>query len=344
MSELSCRELINFSGENLSLYIYSSLRSVILHRSLNEKSMEPMSFFLDSALQQTNFSNLRAFYACAHFGSRKIAAIKLATAEPTLSNQISSLETELGVFLFERLSSGLKLTPSGQLLYQSVSDLFQSLAEANRKIIALHQDKKIKTINIVSTIPLGVIYMPDIIKEFSALYPLVEVRLDLSSDMPELASENIDIVLMPVRLEHPLFESIAVSEMTGHFYCSEEYLKQREVPNAPCDLEFHDFIFLSASHIQKEFDWVSKFFKKEKISPKVVCSVNNSITAGKLAQRGLGICYYAREMVEKQNLNLVQILPDSFSTHISVFATVHCTYMDNPLVIKLLDIVRKHLK
>jgi DNA-binding transcriptional LysR family regulator len=303
-----------------------------------------MSFFLDSVLQQTNFSNLRAFYACAHFGSRKIAAIKLGSAEPTLSNQISSLETELGVFLFERLSSGLKLTPAGRLLYQALSEMFHNLAEANRKIIALHQDKKIKVINIVTTIPLGAIYIPDIIDEFSAQYPLVEVRLNLTSEMPELASENIDIVLMPVRFDHPLFESLPVLEMAGYFYCSEDYLKEKGVPNTPSDLQFHDFIHLSSSHIQTELDLVSKFFKKERLSPKIRCSVNNSITAAELSERGLGICHYAKEMVAKQQLKLVQILPDTFSTQISVFATVHCTYLDNPLVITLLDIVRKHLK
>ncbi|MBN9565267.1 MAG: LysR family transcriptional regulator [Alphaproteobacteria bacterium] len=303
-----------------------------------------MSFFLDSVLQQTNFSNLRAFYACAHFGSRKIAAIKLGSAEPTLSNQISSLETELGVFLFERLSSGLKLTPAGRLLYQALSEMFQGLAETNRKIIALHQDKKIKVINIVTTIPLGTIYLPDIVKEFSALYPLVEVRLNLTSDMPELTSENIDIVLMPVRFDHPLFESLPILEMTGYFYCSEEYLKEKGLPKTPSDLQFHDFIHLSSSHIQTELDLVSKFFKKERLSPKIRCSVNNSIPAAELSERSLGICHYAKEMVAKQQLKLVQVLPESFSTKINVFATVHCTYLDNPLVTTLLEIVRKHLK
>lgn len=70
---------------------------------------------------------LRAFVTIAQEGSMTRAAELLFTSQPAVSAQLKSLEQELGVALFQRTSTGMKLTDEGQkLLGQARAILQQS--------------------------------------------------------------------------------------------------------------------------------------------------------------------------------------------------------------------------
>jgi DNA-binding transcriptional LysR family regulator len=73
---------------------------------------------------------LRSFAAVAEAGHLTRAAERLHVSQPAVSAQIKALEDELGVPLFERVSSGMMLTAAGRKLLpvaQSVLDAAQSL-------------------------------------------------------------------------------------------------------------------------------------------------------------------------------------------------------------------------
>ncbi|MFO1323289.1 MAG: LysR family transcriptional regulator [Burkholderiales bacterium] len=59
---------------------------------------------------------LRSFAAVAEVGHLTRAAEKLHISQPAVSAQIKALEDELGVALFERVSSGMQLTTAGRKL------------------------------------------------------------------------------------------------------------------------------------------------------------------------------------------------------------------------------------
>ena len=61
---------------------------------------------------------LRNFIAISYCGSFTKAAEQLLISQPTLSRQISDLEKELGVKLFERNKDGLHLSPAGEILME----------------------------------------------------------------------------------------------------------------------------------------------------------------------------------------------------------------------------------
>src|SRR5882672_222310 len=68
----------------------------------------------DSAWNGMNLRQLRYFTAIADERSFTRAAEQLLVAQPSLSQQIKSLEAELGGQLLERLPTGVRLTAAGQ--------------------------------------------------------------------------------------------------------------------------------------------------------------------------------------------------------------------------------------
>ena len=67
-----------------------------------------------------DWNRARAFLVTAQEGSLSAAGRVLNMAQPTIGRQITALEKELGVILFERVGRGLQLTPNGATLLEFV--------------------------------------------------------------------------------------------------------------------------------------------------------------------------------------------------------------------------------
>lgn len=80
-----------------------------------------------------NYNHLYYFHLAASEGSMTAAADHLGVALSTVSEQIRLLERTLGVALFERTPSGMRLTTAGQQAHEHTSVMFRAserLAEA----------------------------------------------------------------------------------------------------------------------------------------------------------------------------------------------------------------------
>lgn len=71
-----------------------------------------------------NFNHLYYFHVAAVEGSVASAAQRLGVRQPTVSEQLRSLERFLGFDLFERLQSGLRLTERGRVVFEHAQRMF----------------------------------------------------------------------------------------------------------------------------------------------------------------------------------------------------------------------------
>jgi len=78
---------------------------------------------------------LRYFAQIADLGNMRRAAEALRVAQPALTTQISNLETELGVRLFERSHLGMRLTPAGDVLYRHARSILRHLEDARLAVM-----------------------------------------------------------------------------------------------------------------------------------------------------------------------------------------------------------------
>ncbi len=73
-----------------------------------------------------NYNHLHYFHVAAVEGSVAAAAERLGVTQPTVSEQIRALEKSLRVSLFERSTTGLKLTEAGRLAFEHTSVMFRA--------------------------------------------------------------------------------------------------------------------------------------------------------------------------------------------------------------------------
>jgi molybdate transport repressor ModE-like protein len=76
------------------------------------------------------------FRAVAHHRSFSRAARELSLSQPSVSNQVASLEREIGVSLLERRPGGLRLTAEGEILLAHADAIAERFALAGAQLVA----------------------------------------------------------------------------------------------------------------------------------------------------------------------------------------------------------------
>src|SRR5690554_2105505 len=81
-----------------------------------------------------DWNKLRVFHAAAEAGSFTHAAERLHLSQSAISRQVSALEREVGVPLFQRHARGLILTEQGELLYRTAHEIFTKLDHIHQQL------------------------------------------------------------------------------------------------------------------------------------------------------------------------------------------------------------------
>lgn len=82
---------------------------------------------------------LRSFIAIVENGTLSAAARQLFIAQPALSRQLKTLETELDAVLFDRASRRPELTPAGRLFYEKAKYMLSLETAAKKEVRDLGQ-------------------------------------------------------------------------------------------------------------------------------------------------------------------------------------------------------------
>lgn len=135
------------------------------------------------------------FNAVAEHLSVREAARRLNVASSAVSRQITQLEEALGLQLFERDGRSLRLSPAGEILYSHSRRLAERLNLAVRELEML-RGLRIGTVRIAAVESVGLAFLPQLISDFGAQYPRlqIEVRVASSADViARLVDESVDV-------------------------------------------------------------------------------------------------------------------------------------------------------
>jgi DNA-binding transcriptional LysR family regulator len=116
------------------------------------------------------------------------AAKQLHLRQPTVSHQIKLLEQELGVILFIRSNTGLRLTEAGQLLLPLAQRLLHDTNDL-KEMMSSMQDEIVGELYISCSTTAGKYILPQLAARFYNRFPGVKVRILACG--PEHAALNL---------------------------------------------------------------------------------------------------------------------------------------------------------
>ena len=131
---------------------------------------------------------LRYFREVADRGSIRKAADSLHIASSAVNRQILKLEDDLGVPVFERLSTGVRLTSAGELLLRHVADTLNDYDRVRSEINEL-RGQKTGLVRMAALVGILSEFLPQTIIAFQRRYPAVDFHL--SSAGPEKIVDEV---------------------------------------------------------------------------------------------------------------------------------------------------------
>lgn len=137
-------------------------------------------------------NGLRAFEASARHLSFTRAAIELCVTQAAVSQQVKSLETRLGIQLFQRLPRGLKITAEGEALLPVVTGSFDQLANTLERIEGGHV-RELLFLGAVGTFAVG--WLLPRLPDFQRQFPFVDIRLSTNNNRVDMAAEGLDFAV-----------------------------------------------------------------------------------------------------------------------------------------------------
>ncbi|MBZ0293327.1 MAG: LysR family transcriptional regulator [Anaerolineae bacterium] len=140
-------------------------------------------------------TKLQAFLFAAQSLSFSEAARHLNLSQPTISHHIKGLEQDLGVELFHRSGSKLKLTEAGHLLLPWARRIMHESVEVQQMLGSLHE-RIAGHIRIACSTTTGKYILPQFAGRFRAQHPNVQISILACTQVnviPRLLREEADL-------------------------------------------------------------------------------------------------------------------------------------------------------
>ena len=258
-------------------------------------------------------STFRTFEAAARHLSFKKAAEELHVTPAAVSQQIKSLETYLGVLLFQRLPKALQLTEEGLAMYPKVRDGMDCLAaavESTRRNTSL-------ALNVTAPPSFATRWLVPRLARFSQAHAEVAIRISSNPeniDGPQTALEitqeasdpRHDVSEVAIRFGTGIYPGYKVEKMLRPEYvlvCSPRLIDGETPLRSPEDLVNHILIHDESIPVPERrpswHEWL-KLAGVSGIDTERGPRFSNSILAQEAAADGQGVTLALRPQIEAE--------------------------------------------
>jgi DNA-binding transcriptional LysR family regulator len=190
-------------------------------------------------MSQTDLNAVGCFAKVVELESFRAAAAALGIPKSTLSRKVAELEDSLGARLLERTTRRLRLTDAGRAYHQRIGPALDALHEAERAIEE-HNAKPAGRLKLTMSMEGGQSLLGPVLAEYAALYPDVQLQVELMDRRVDLVEEGFDVAIRAGALP----DSSLIARRLGppgslRVYASPSYLERRGVPRHPRELVDH---------------------------------------------------------------------------------------------------------
>lgn len=224
------------------------------------------------------------------------AAEKLHIAQPSLSQQLSKLEKELGVLLFQRSTNSVELTHAGSVFMEKAQHILDLTEQLRKEMEDMSQMKKGKLV--VGSLPItGSHVLPQVLPVYQRQYPEIEIVLveETTAKLEELTTTgktDVSLLTLPL-LDHTLNyepilnEAITLAVAAGHPLAGREIVDIRELEREP---------FIALKRGQGFRQITLELCREAGFEPNIVFESSNIETVQSLVAAGMGIAFVPEMM------------------------------------------------
>ena len=273
---------------------------------------------MDWKSMKFDWNRARAFLVTAEEGSLSAAARALDMTQPTLGRQVTALEQELGVALFERVGRGLVLTPGGLELVNHVRAMGDA---ANRvSLTASGQSQNIEgSICITASEVHAAFLLPPIIAKLRQAEPGINVEIIASNTASDLRRREADIAIRSFQPTQAELIARKIKDVPARLYATPGYLESIDTPTCHEDLKRADFIdFDSTDRLLNGLNALGLNLTRRNFP----IQTENHLVQWELVKLGLGIGIMPADIGDAEPL-VQQALPELEPITFPIWLTTH---------------------
>jgi LysR family transcriptional activator of dmlA len=208
-------------------------------------------------------ADLELLLAIRQHGSLASAAGAAGVVPSVVTKRLAALETRLGRKLFQRSTRRISATAEADALCERAAGLLAQFAALEAELRERSTEPS-GLIRLAATFGFGRLWVGPAVGEFQALYPQLEVQLQLSEQLPDLAVEGFDgaVWLWSVRGQRAAdWVGRRLARNQRVLVAAPSYLERRGTPATPEELAAHECLVVRESdqrfdlwRLQKERD------------------------------------------------------------------------------------------
>jgi len=247
---------------------------------------------------------LKVFCTVAETKSFSKTSEIIHLTQPAVSLQIQALEEKYETKLFDRSSSTVTLTPTGEVLYKYAKEILALYASAEKAIgKQIGLVKGSLTVGAGSNI--GNYILPSIITDFKRLHPKIKIYLLVGNSkrvIELLNSGNIDIGLIEgdVSRQKMAVKKLISDELLLIVSPDHPWSKRKDV--SITELVKEPFIFREAGSGTRQM--IEKYFARHGVSPhdmKITTVLGSTEAIKDAVESGLGVSIISRWAARKES-------------------------------------------
>ncbi len=285
-----------------------------------------------------DWNRARAFLVTAEEGSLSAAARALGMTQPTLGRQVTALEEELGVTLFERVGRGLVLTQSGLNLLDHVRDMGEAALA-----VSLTAGGQAQSVEGHVAVTASEVYshwlLPPLAAALRRHAPGITLHIIASNAIRDLKRREADIAIRNARPEQPDLIGRLVAEDEGGLYASPDYLARLGPVASLDDLQRASFVGFEDYAPYLQALNARGIAVTEQHIPVLT---DNHLVHVQLTRQGLGIGVMPCAMGDADPA-LQRVLPDLAGFRYPVWLVAHRELQTSPRVRLVWDLIADRL-
>lgn len=270
---------------------------------------------------KSTFEELQNFISIVESGSIVAAATQLFQTNSAVSRSLSRLESKLNVTLLERTTRSLKLTQEGQLFLDKARKILNDLNEAEESLSKSDSDIS-GIIRIDSATPFVLHVIAPLMKEFTQLYPKIEIELNSNDQLINLLQHKTDLAFRFGELTDSSLHAKLVCKSRLYVVASPAYLQKNGHPLHPQEIQKHSLIGFSKT---KNLNTWPLYVENERLTIQPKIKASNGETVRKLAIEGLGITCLSAFMITQDLVQnrLIALFEDQIEHE---YQNIHAVY------------------